>query len=80
MDADEFAARFGETREAIAIELKYSGEQATIRRMLDRGCALERAILLTLLGHGQHLALRVRDPGDRESAEAQQSDERAKRF
>jgi hypothetical protein len=75
--ADDFDTRFRETRELIRAELKDTGEQRTTRRVLDDGCALERGALLTLLGHGKTLVVRL---GSDDDELPRASDERIKSF
>jgi hypothetical protein len=74
---DEFDVRFRETREAIRAELAQTGEQRTIRRTLDDGCPLQRGALLTLLGHGKTLVLKVNSHDD---AAARACDARVQAF
>ena len=76
--AREFVARFHEVSDALRTELIFAGEAALIRRALEHGSALERGVLLIVLGHGENIVAKV--GGESEQAAAHAADERAKRF
>jgi len=57
--AREFVARFHEVSDALRTELIFAGEAAIIRRALEHGSALERGVLLIVLGHGENIVAKV---------------------
>jgi hypothetical protein len=77
---EEFVSGFRSMSAALRTELAFTSEAATIRRVLDHGCPLERGILLTVLGHGENIVLRLAAPDDQEPHAAEAADERARRF
>ena len=79
-EVEEFVARFRETREALRTELAFTSEPATIRRVLDHGDPLERGVLLTILGHGANIVVKLTAPDDVERQAEGAADERARRF
>jgi hypothetical protein len=50
-DTADFVASFRETAKVLRAELASTGETAITRRVLDDGSALERGVLLAVLGH-----------------------------
>jgi hypothetical protein len=61
---EEFVSGFRDTSTALRTELTFTSEAATIRRALDHGSAMERGVLLTVLGHGENIVVRLAGPDD----------------
>jgi hypothetical protein len=72
-----FVASFRETAQALRAELAATSEAATIRRVLDYGSALERGVLLLVLGHADHMVVKLSEDA---TDHGEAADKRSVRF
>ncbi len=79
-EVQEFLEEFRATSEAIRAELKWTGEQATVRRVCEQGSSLERSVLLFALSGCENVLVKLGalEEADEETVRAYQ--ETADRF